>query len=135
MEKIMNKPKWLQMEEDGDMIYGKKHNINFWDGDMVKNKFYNRSVGYGSLREDRIPDELKKKYWVPDKHKLYKCWWFYTNPSDPADPGEDILSYIEEVDVIKYVDMRKDVIRRINEKMEGMRFDDLKGLEKYVSRF
>jgi len=84
-EKIMKKPKGLE-----------ECHISYWKGDMVLYRFYNKESG-GSLRLwNNIPRELEKSSWKPEKDKMYKCWWFSTNPSDPCDTGEDYLIYIEE---------------------------------------
>ena len=67
------------------------YKISYLTGQEVKNKFYDHKPW-----NEGIPQELKDKKWTPDLDKMYKCWWFDTNPADPADPGEDILVYIEE---------------------------------------
>ena len=68
--------------------------MNYYTGQEVKSKFY----GQGYAKMNYIPKELEKINWIPDEKKTYRCWWFYTNPADPTDPGEDVLSYIEEVE-------------------------------------
>ena len=63
-----------------------------YSGQEVLDNFY--SVGI--WRDNYIPKELKDSNWIPDVNKKYVCWWYNTNPADPADSGENILFYIEE---------------------------------------
>ena len=63
-----------------------------YSGQEVLDNFYD----VGILRDSYIPKELKDSNWVPDVNKDYVCWWYNTNPPDPADTGEDVLFYIEE---------------------------------------
>ena len=89
MSEIMKKPKGI----DGHSAYGHHPDITYYIGQQILDKFYNQSEG----REDHIPGELKEKNWKPEGDKTYKCWWYWTNPSDPSDSGNDILVYIEEI--------------------------------------
>ena len=60
MSEIMKKPKWI----DDISTYGPHPTITlitFYDGQQILNKFYNQSIGYGTLKEDNIPQELKEK--------------------------------------------------------------------------
>ena len=89
MSEIMKKPKWI----DSPPTYGHHPDITYFTGKQILDKFYNQSEG----REEYIPRELKEKNWRPEEDKTYKCWWYWTNPADPSDSGNDILVYIEEV--------------------------------------
>ena len=128
MIKLMNKPDWIEHPS----WHSRKCKENYFKGSKVNAKFYNISVGYGSLKENHIPRELENKKWVPEDDKLYKCWWYWTNPADPADSGEDILVYIEEcepqiVDNIKY-----DTLKEINSLVNKLSIDELKALLKHI---
>ena len=65
---------------------------NVWTGEDILYRFYNQGI----WKENNICYDLKEINWVPDKNKKYKCWWYSTDPADPADPGEDKLLYVEE---------------------------------------
>ena len=67
---------------------------NIWKGSEIIYRFYNQ----GYWHENNIHRALEEIKWVPEKDRMYKCWWYSTNPADPADPGEDILLYVEEYD-------------------------------------
>ena len=125
MEKIMKKPNNLTRY---------RLTISYFTGQDVKNKFYNQSLGYGSLRVDYIPDELKDKKWVPDDDKRYECHWYYTNPADPADPGEDILIYIEEIEEDVAKKMEIEYISKINHIVSKLSLEQLKNLSNYLER-
>lgn len=127
MNEIMKRPDWL--DEDS------KQKVSYYTGLKVRSKFYNRHLGYGSLRVDNIPEELKKNKWVPDDGKTYKCWWFYTNPADPADPGEDILTYIEEVEDEVVKDMRGEIVKNIKQRISKLSLERLRDLEKYINKY
>lgn len=105
--------------------------VNYWSGAWVKNKFYNQYF-CGSMRVDYIPEELKDRKWVPDDNKQYKCWWYWTNPSDPADPGEDKLVYIEEMEESRVKKMKESLIFKIDARIGNMSLDELKRLDKYI---
>ena len=92
MGKLMERPIWL----DSTSVYSlaRKTMMKYYTGLEIKSKFYNQ----GHAKLAYIPKELEEKNWVPDEKKTYRCWWFYTNPADPADPGEDVLVYVEEVE-------------------------------------
>ena len=89
MNEIMKKPKWIS----NPSVYSHNTDVVYFTGQQILDKFYNQSEG----REDYIPRELKEKNWKPEEDKTYKCWWYWTNPSDPSDSGNDILAYIEEI--------------------------------------
>ena len=91
MNKLMERPDWL----DSTSVYSlaRKTRMNYYTGQEIRSKFYNQ----GYAERNYIPRELEKINWIPDENKTYRCWWFYTNPADPADPGEDVLVYIEEI--------------------------------------
>lgn len=85
---------------------------NIWKGDEIIYRFYEQ----GYWKENNICNELEKIKWVPEKDKMYKCWWYSTNPADPADPGEDKLLYVEEWNT--YTDkpnIRNQIINKIYE--------------------
>ena len=119
---LMKRPSWLK---------DNKYKISFWGGLKVRSKFYDQCL-VGSLRVDNIPEELKKTKWVPDDDKVYKCWWYYTNPADPADPGEDILVYIEEVEKNEELDMILALQSEIIEKVRKMDIDHLERVKKFI---
>lgn len=116
---LMNRPPQLKDNE---------YKINFWDGLRVRSKFFGR----GLWEQDFIPKVLKEKGWKPDDNKVYKCWWYYTNPADPSDPGEDILVYIEEVEKNEVLDMRQELQREIIEKVMEMDIDHLERVKKFI---
>ena len=89
MSEIMKKPKWIS----NPSAYSHNPDVVYFTGHQILDKFYNQSEG----REEYIPRELKEKNWRPEEDKTYKCWWYWTNPADPSDSGNDILVYIEEV--------------------------------------
>ena len=124
----MKRPNWLDKD-------GNKQRVSYYTGLKVRSKFYNRNLGYGSLKVDNIPEELKKNKWIPDDEKTYKCWWFYTNPSDPADSGEDILTYIEEVEDEVVKDMRGEIVKNINQRISKLSLERLRDLEKYINKY
>ena len=128
MSKIMKRPDWLDEA-------GSRQRVSYYTGLKVRSKFYNRNLGYGSLKVDNIPEELKNNKWIPDDGKTYKCWWFYTNPSDPEDPGEDILTYIEEVEDEVVKDMRGEIMMNINQKISKLSLERLRDLEKYLNKY
>lgn len=125
----MEKPKYWD-----EMLKHRHYEINYWSGAWVKNMFYDQHL-CGSMRTDYIPEELKDRKWVPDDKKIYRCWWWRTNPSDPADPGEDILAYIEEVSVDSVKTMKKEIIKRISGKMNKMSLDQLKTLDEHIKKY
>ena len=127
MEKIMERPG--RLDEKG--VYARHYEINYWNGWRVKSMFYGR----GYPKENYIPEELEKRGWVPDDGKMYKCWWYYTNPADPADPGEDILVYIEEMDEEKEKDVRGELEREIVGKICKLGLDDLRRLGEMMKKF
>lgn len=77
MSEIMKKPKGL------------KSPTSYFTGTQVLSRFYNQS--------GLIPEELKEKNWRPEEDKTYKCWWYWTTPSDPTDEVVYVLLYIKEV--------------------------------------
>ena len=118
MSEIMKKPKWI----DSPPTYGHHPDITYFTGKQILDKFYNQSEG----REDYIPRELKEKNWKPEEDKTYKCWWYWTNPSDPSDFGNDILVYIEEVsDSDKISDEYKEKIISILSKLSLQQLKDI----------
>ena len=117
MNKIMKRPDRLD-----DAI------VSYFTGAKVKSKFYNQQ----GWMVDNIPAELKKNKWIPEDGKTYKCWWFYTNPSDPADPGKDILTYIEGMDDDDVERMREEYIGAVEEMMKKMSLEGLKNLVKMM---
>lgn len=85
---------------------------DIWRGDFVFSMFY-ETAGY--VYDDNISYDLKKINFIPDFTKTYKCWWYSTNPADPADPGVDILLYIEEYDEYEdRLNLRNEIIDLIN---------------------
>lgn len=131
MSEIMTKPKWIDNPSTYEP-YPTITLITFYDGQQILNKFYNQSIGYGSLKEDNIPKELKEKNWKPDKDKTYKCWWFWTNPADPADPGKDVLLYIEEVGISDKVSMVDEYTRKIISVLSKLSLQQLKDIFEYI---
>ena len=127
----MKKPDWIE----NTLWFRTPPTISYYTGLQVRSKFYNRHLGYGSLRVDNIPEELKKSKWEPDDGKTYKCWWYYTNPADPADPGEDILVYIEEVEDTEVKDMRGEIVDNINQLISKLSLERLRDLEKYLNKY
>ena len=118
MSEIMKKPKWI----DSPPTYGHHPDITYFTGKQILDKFYNQSEG----REDYIPRELKEKNWRPEEDKTYKCWWYWTNPADPSDSGNDILVYIEEVsDSDKISDEYKEKIISVLSKLPLQQLKDL----------
>jgi len=107
--------------------------VNYWSGAWVKNRFYGKYF-FGSITKDYIPDELKENKWTPDENKQYKCWWYWTNPSDPADPGEDILVYIEEMNEKRMKTMKTSLVSGISKRIANMSVDQLKGLDDYIKK-
>lgn len=131
MNEIMNKPSWIEKES----TYGPHPVISYFTGLQIKNKFYNQSLGFGNLRVDNIPDELKKNKWIPEDNKVYKCWWHWTNPADPADPGEDILNYIEELETETVKDLRSEFLEKISSKVNKLSLEKLKDLTRYIEKY
>lgn len=82
-EKIMEKPDDVNL----DWLYYRLFTCN-----EVIGKFYFQGI----WKENYIPNVLRERNWMPEEGKLYRCWYKWTNPADPADPGEDHLVYIEE---------------------------------------
>ena len=130
MSEIMKKPKWI----DNPSTYGPHPDITYYTGQQILNKFYNQSVGYGSLKEDYIPNELKEKNWKPNKDKTYKCWWYWTNPADPADSGEDILLYIEEVSISDKLSMVTEYTGKIVSILSKLSLQQLKDVCEYIKK-
>ena len=116
MSEIMKKPKWI----DSPPTYGHHPDITYFTGKQILDKFYNQSEG----REDYIPRELKEKNWRPEEDKTYKCWWYWTNPADPSDSGNDILVYIEEVSD-SMIDEYKEKIISVLSKLSLQQLKDL----------
>ena len=116
MSEIMKKPKWI----DSPPTYGHHPDITYFTGKQILDKFYNQSEG----REDYIPRELKEKNWRPEEDKTYKCWWYWTNPADPSDSGNDILVYIEEVSD-SMIDEYKEKIILVLSKLSLQQLKDL----------
>ena len=116
MSEIMKKPKWI----DSPPTYGHHSDITYFTGKQILDKFYNQSEG----REDYIPRELKEKNWRPEEDKTYKCWWYWTNPADPSDSGNDILVYIEEVSD-SMIDEYKEKIISVLSKLSLQQLKDL----------
>ena len=117
MSEIMTKPKWI----DNPSTYGPHPRTTFYDGQQILNKFYNQSIGYGSLTEDNIPQELKEKNWKPDKDKTYKCWWYWTNPADTS-----VLLYIEEVGINDKISMIVEYTDKIISMLSKLSLQQLK---------
>ena len=123
MNEIMKRPAdYIQYGHGLKSCY---FNIN--DGSWVKSQFYN--VGY--WKANNIPRELEEKNWVPDKDKLYKYYWYHTNPADPADSGEDILVYIEEYNI--HID-RPNIRMKIMDKLYELNDDSLYKVLEYISK-
>ena len=116
----MDKPNWVDNDCD----------ISYYTGVYVKRYFYNQDHG-----QDNIPSKLREIKWVPEDKKTYKCWWVSTNPADPADPGEDILCYIEELDSNIIKDLRNDFLENINLAINKLSLERLKNLAKYIKRY
>ena len=116
MSEIMKKPKWI----DSPPTYGHHPDITYFTGYQILDKFYNQSEG----REDYIPRELKEKNWRPKEDKTYKCWWYWTNPADPSDSGNDILVYIEEISD-SMIDEYKEKIISVLSKLSLQQLKDL----------
>lgn len=68
--------------------------VDLFRGKELFNKFFNQGI----WKENHIPRELQEDKWTPVPDKIYKVWWIHTNPADPADPGIDLLRYVEEDD-------------------------------------
>ena len=102
MNEIMKKPKWIS----NPSAYSHNTDVVYFTGYQILDKFYNQSEG----REDYIPRELKEKNWRPEEDKTYKCWWYWTNPADPSDSGNDILVYIEEISDSMIDEYKKKII-------------------------
>jgi len=132
MSEIMKKPKWI----DEPSTYEPHPSITFYDGQQILNKFYNQSIGYGSLKKDNIPQELKEKNWKPDNDKTYKCWWwwYWTNPADPADTGEDILLYIEEVGINDKISMIVEYTDKIISMLSKLSLQQLKEIFEHIKK-
>lgn len=109
-----------------NVTYGRGLNdchINIWKGDKVYCRFYEQ----GYWKENNICKALKNIEWVPEKDRMYKCWWYRTNPADPADPGENMLLYVEEWNTY----MHKPALRQeIVEKIYELKDDELLSLAK-----
>lgn len=60
-------------------------------GKEVIGKFYFQNIH----KENYIPNVLRKRDWMPEEDKLYRCWFRWVSPADPADLGEAHLVYIE----------------------------------------
>ena len=124
MSEIMKKPKWIS----NPSVYSHHPDVTYFTGKQILDKFQNQSEGHGSLKEDHIPGELKEKNWRPEEDKTYKCWWYWTNPSDPSDSGHNILVYIEEVsdsDKALMIDEYKEKIISILSKLSLQQLKDL----------
>ena len=72
---------------------GDKLPDDIYTGEWIIGDFYNQ----GYWHSDNIPRELKEKNWKPEVKEKYLVWHHHTNPSDPADQGEEILDYIEPI--------------------------------------
>ena len=116
MSEIMKKPKWIS----NPSAYSHNTDVVYFTGQQILDKFYNQSEG----REDYIPRELKEKNWRPEEDKTYKCWWYWTNPADPSDSGNDILVYIEEVSD-SMIDEYKEKIISVLSKLSLQQLKDL----------
>ena len=116
MSEIMKKPKWI----DSPPTYGHHPDITYFTGKQILDEFYNQS----EAREDYILGELKEKNWRPEEDKTYKCWWYWTNPADPSDSGNDILVYIEEVSD-SMIDEYKEKIISVLSKLSLQQLKDL----------
>ena len=116
MSEIMKKPKWIS----NPSAYSHNPDVVYFTGHQILDKFYNQSEG----REDYIPRELKEKNWRPEEDKTYKCWWYWTNPADPSDSGNDILVYIEEVSD-SMIDEYKEKIISVLSKLPLQQLKDL----------
>ena len=116
MNEIMKKPKWIS----NPSAYSHNPDVVYFTGKQILDKFYNQSEG----REDYIPRELKEKNWRPEEDKTYKCWWYWTNPADPSDSGNDILVYIEEVSD-SMIDEYKEKIISVLSKLPLQQLKDL----------
>ena len=116
MNEIMKKPKWIS----NPSAYSHNTDVVYFTGQQILDKFYNQSEG----REDYIPRELKEKNWRPEEDKTYKCWWYWTNPADPSDSGNDILVYIEEVSD-SMIDEYKEKIISVLSKLSLQQLKDL----------
>lgn len=82
-ETIMQKPEDLERASDS---------YRLMKGSEVIARFYDQTI----WKENYIPKVLNDKQWRPDREKLYRCYWKYVDPADPADPGYSILRFIEE---------------------------------------
>lgn len=126
MNEIMKKPKCIF----NPSVYSHNTDVVYFTGQQILDKFYNQSEGYGSLKEDYIPRELKEKNWRPEEDKTYKCWWYCTDPDplDPSDSGNDILLYIKEVsdsDKALMIDKYKEKIISILSKLSLQQLKDI----------
>lgn len=115
MEKLMKVPKYIDLNNS-------RYTVSYFNGDRVKYLFYNQGI----WRENHIPQELEKKGWIPEDNKTYKCWWYWTNPADPADSGEDILVYIEEFEDRKVLEEKTNLKQEINNIIDSLDLDNLK---------
>ena len=124
MIKLMEMPKWLENPSWWDT----KCTESYFTATQIRNKFWDSDKWKGPY----IPSALSEKNWKPEEGKLYKCWWYYTNPSDPTDPGKDILAYIEGMDDDDVERMREEYIGAVEEMMKKMSLEGLKNLVKMM---
>ena len=123
MEKLMKVPKYIDLNES-------RYTVSYFDGGRVKSQFYNQ----GYCHRNYIPKELENKGWVPDDNKTYKCWWYWTNPADPADSGEDILVYLEEWEDKKVEKAKSKFKTEIKQIIDRLDLDDLKLAKELLKR-
>ena len=128
MIKLMKKPDWI----DNPSWYDRKCKENYFTGQQILARFFDVPVGYGSLKETYIPKELEKKNWRPKDNTTYKCWWYWTNPADPSDSGEDILVYVEECEPSQLDTLKYDTLKEINTIVSKLSIDQLKALLKHI---
>lgn len=118
MIKIMEIPKVVTVSPG-------RFTISHYSSRQIRKKFWDDSHSWS---KPNIPNELIEKNWEPESGKTYKCWWYYTNPSDPADPGEYILVYVEELESDEKDVLKKEYISKINDYMSKLSLNGLENL-------
>lgn len=131
MIKLMEKPDWI----DNPSWWSKKCTESYFTATQIKNKFWDSD----KWKDPYIPRVLSEKNWEPEEDKLYKCWWYWTNPADPADSGEDILVYIEELEGGKEESeeekLKREYKSKINGYLDTLSLDSLKNLWERVKTY
>ena len=131
MIKLMEMPEWVENPNWFDPTC----RISYFNSTQIKNKFWD----YDKWKGPYIPSVLKDKNWEPEEGKTYKCWWYWTNPADPADSGEDILVYIEELEKSNKTNeedtIRNEYILKINDYISKISLNKLKNIYENIKKF